>query len=160
LELLILPEGSEERLVRRSLSRGLLLLDYSGRLSRAHPESSLPAIGSEGIGQALADLTYAMAAGTNSGVCAYSLSALWALAYMERGLRGSVTGLTSFALRAREASRVFNRQLCIVAEKWLQDRHSYVYNIYRYAADTITIVRSRSPPSGPITRPSERGRTP
>ncbi len=139
MELLILYPGFEGALANFASSNGLVMLDYSGRLSRAFPELSIPAVDASDLNSALSRLVGAMTAYKfPRGLCAYSLSALWALAYTQLGIRGSVTGLTSFALRSNEASRVLGSRLCVAVEGWFQWRHHYVYDIFRYTADRIT----------------------
>ena len=137
--MLILHPGLEGALANFASSNGLVILDYSGKLSRAFPRLSIPAVDASDLDLALSKLVDAMATSKSPrGLCAYSLSAIWALAYAQLGIRGSVTGLTSFALRSNEASKALGAQLCVVVESWFQWRHHYVYDIFRYAADRIT----------------------
>mgnify|MGYP001772652892 CR=1 FL=1 len=135
MELLLLHRGREAALAEFASSRGMRILDYSGRMCRMFPSLAMPAIDVGDLDSALSKLVDALAAG--QGVCVYSLSAIWALAYAQLGIRGSVPALTSFALRASEASRAFGSPLCFVAEEWFQRRGRYVYNIFRYAAGRV-----------------------
>lgn len=146
MELLILHPGLEGALADYISSNGFVALDYSGKLLRTIPRLSIPAVDADDLDSALLDLINAMR--THRGICAYSLSALWALAYAGLGIRGSVTALTSFALRSNESSRAFGARLCMVVEEWFQRRNNYVYNIFKYTAKRITTVRGR-PRRGP-----------
>ncbi|MGC8969650.1 MAG: hypothetical protein ACP5LG_03595 [Conexivisphaera sp.] len=140
MELLLLPEGLEGALLELASSRGCAILDYSGKLARMDPQVTA-AIDAWDLESALSRLIDALGSAPARCVYAYSLSALWALSHVQLGLRGSVIGLVSFAVRANLASEALGARLVVVAEDWFQRRHRYVYNVFSYASDRVSTLR-------------------